>query len=134
MSPNKAGAAQPVYIQDRSDAAATLSVIQALHKQKSSLGRYFATTERFAGGRISEGPDWGVKVQNQRIKWQAGLIAASAVVSLAALAAAIDQEQTATAQSGNMSVGETTTSTTPPMGPPTAVARPIMKAQRPRGY
>jgi hypothetical protein len=62
------------------------------------------------------------------------VIAASGIVFLAALAEAIDQEQTATARSGKMSVGETTTSTTPPVGPPTAVARPIMKAQRPRGY
>ena len=50
----------------------------------------------------------GVKVQNQRIKWQAVVIAASGIVSLGALAAAIGQEQTVTAKSGNMSVGETT--------------------------
>ena len=76
----------------------------------------------------------GVKVQNQRIKWQAVVIAASGIVSLGALAAAIGQEQTVTAKSGNMSVGETTTSTTPPVVPATVVARPIMKAERPRGF
>ena len=76
----------------------------------------------------------GVKVQNQRIKWQAVVIAASGIFSLGALAAAIGQEQTVTAKSGNMSVGETTTSTTPPVVPATVVARPIMKAERPRGF
>jgi len=78
--------------------------------------------------------DQGVKMQNNRIKWQAVVIAASGVVPLGALAAAISQEQTAIAQSGDMIVGQTTTSTTPPLEPPTSVARPMMKAQRPNGF
>jgi hypothetical protein len=73
-------------------------------------------------------------MQNKRIKWQAVVIAASGIVSLGALASAIGQEQTATAKSGNMIVGQTITSTTPPLGPPTAIARPIVKAQRPNGF
>ena len=73
-------------------------------------------------------------MQNQRIKWQAIAIAASGIVTLGALAAAIGQEQTATAKSGNMNVGQTTTSTTPAMEPVTSIASPTMKAPRPKGF
>lgn len=133
MSPNKGGAAQPVYIQDRSDAAA-YSASSKRSRSKIQFGSVLCNNGTFRRGANKRRTDWGVKVQNQRIKWQAVVIVVSGIVSLGALAAAIDQEQTATARSGNMSVGETTTSTTPPVGPPTAVARPIMKAQRPSGY
>jgi hypothetical protein len=71
-------------------------------------------------------------VQNQRLKWQAVVIAASALVALGALAAAIDQEQTAAVGSGVMNIGGTTTSTTPPVVPP-PMASPTMKAPRPKG-
>ncbi|PXX01557.1 hypothetical protein C8E89_12843 [Mycolicibacterium moriokaense] len=43
-------------------------------------------------------------MENQRLKWQAVVIAASVLVVLGALATAIDQEQTAAAGSGNMNM------------------------------
>ena len=71
---------------------------------------------------------------NQRLKWQVIAIAASGIVTVGALAAAIGQEQTAVVESGNMNVGGTTTSTTPPVVPATAKASPTMKAPRPKGF
>jgi len=76
----------------------------------------------------------GGKMQNQRIKWQAIVIAASGIVTLGALAAVIDQEQTATVTAGPMNIGGTTTSTTPPAVPATVTASPTLKAQRPHGF
>ncbi len=71
---------------------------------------------------------------NHRLKWQAIAIAASGIVTVGALAAAIGQEQTATAASGIMNIGGTTTSTTPAPAPPVAIAGPTMKAPRPKGF
>jgi hypothetical protein len=48
---------------------------------KTCLGRHLVTKGRFAGGRRREGPDWRDQVQNQRLKWQAGVIAASGIVT-----------------------------------------------------
>ena len=72
-------------------------------------------------------------MQNRWLKWQAAAMAASGIVTLGALAAAIGQEPTANAISP-MSVGGTTTSTTPAPTPPTGLAAPGVKAQRPRGF
>jgi hypothetical protein len=68
------------------------------------------------------------------LKWQFAAIAASGIIILAALAAAIGQEHTTTAWSQIMSIGATTTSTTPAPTPQTNLARPAMKAQRPKGF
>jgi hypothetical protein len=73
-------------------------------------------------------------MQNQKLTWQAAAIAASGIVTLGALAAPLGQEHTATAKSGSMSIGETTTSTTPAPIPPTTLASPAMKAPRPKGF
>jgi len=72
-------------------------------------------------------------MQNRKLKWHAAAIAAIGVVTLGALAAAIGQEQTATA-TGNMSIGGTTTSTTAATTPATVSAAPTMKATKPHGF
>jgi hypothetical protein len=72
-------------------------------------------------------------MQNRWLKWQAAAIAASGIVTLGALAAATGQEPKAIAIAP-MFVGGTTTSTTPAPSPPTGLAAPTMKAQRPRGF
>lgn len=74
-----------------------------------------------------------MKLLNQRVKCQAVVIAASALVAVGALAAAIDQEQNAAVGSGIMDIGGTTTSSTPPVIPPIQ-ARPTITAPRPRGF
>jgi hypothetical protein len=66
-------------------------------------------------------------------KWQAAAIAASAIVTVGAIAAAIGQEHTTTAASG-MSIGQTMTSTTPPTTPPVTLASPMVKAPKPKGF
>ena len=73
-------------------------------------------------------------MHNQRIKWQAMVIAASGMVTLGAIAAAIGQGETVTVQSGGMNVGQTTTPTTPAIVPATSIASPTMKAPRPKGF
>jgi hypothetical protein len=99
------------------------------------LRRHLVTEGRFAGGaKLAKDRIGGVKMQIQRIKWQAIVIAASGIVTLGALAAAIGQEQTATAKSGSMNVGQTTTSTTPVVQPIISIAKPTMKAPRPKGF
>jgi hypothetical protein len=101
---------------------------------KSQSRSLLCNNRTFRRGAKKRRTELGVKVQNQRIKWQALVIAASGIVTLGALAAAIGQQQTATAVAGHMNIGGTTTSTTPPMTEPTAIAHPIMKAQRPKGF
>ena len=71
-------------------------------------------------------------MRNRQLKWQAAAIAASGIVTLGALAAAVTgQEQKATAV-GVMSIGQTTTSTTP--GAPITAAKPGLKATKPKGF
>ena len=69
------------------------------------------------------------------------LIAASAIVVMAVLAVALNEEQTgtgtgtvATEAGGGMSTGATVTTTTPPTALPIAVAQPTMKAAVPKGF
>jgi hypothetical protein len=72
-------------------------------------------------------------MQNRNLKWHAAAIAAIGFVTLGALAAAIGQEQTATA-TGTMSIGGTATSTTAATTPATMSAAPTMKATKPHGF
>jgi hypothetical protein len=72
--------------------------------------------------------------QHQIIKLQLAVIAASAVVSVAALLVALGQEQTATVMGGGMSTGQTSTQTTLPTTLTTSVVTPTMKAVRPKGF
>lgn len=61
------------------------------------------------------------------------VIAASGIVTLGALVAAIGQGHTATA-SATMSIGSTTTVLTPAATPQTTVAVPAVKAVKPKGF
>ena len=72
-------------------------------------------------------------MQNRKLKCHAAAIAAIGLVTLGALAAAIGQQQTATA-TGKMSIGGTTTSTTAASTPATMSAAPTMKATKPNGF
>jgi hypothetical protein len=88
---------------------------------------------------------------HQRVKLQLAVIAASAVVVMGAVAAAVlGQEGTSpvavgpmnvgqtttstTAPVGRMNVGHTTTSTTAPAAMATSFAAPTMTAARPNGF
>jgi hypothetical protein len=77
-----------------------------------------------------------VKVESNRhpsVKMPTLVIAASAVVSVGALAAAaVGHEQTVAG--GGMSIGATTTTTVAPTTIPIAVAHPVLKASLPKGY
>ncbi len=72
-------------------------------------------------------------MESQTLKWRVAAIAASVIVALGALAAAIGQEQTTTA-TGTMSFGGTTTSSTPAVTPQVTLAVPTMKATKPKGF
>jgi hypothetical protein len=80
----------------------------------------------------------GIEVEpnpHQRVKWQFAVIAASTIVSMGAVAAAVlGQEETAPVAGGQMNIGQTTTSTTAPAAIATSFARPTMKAARPNGF
>ncbi|HEX2283303.1 MAG TPA: hypothetical protein VHI10_00530 [Mycobacterium sp.] len=69
-----------------------------------------------------------------KIKLLAATIGASAVVAMGALGIAFGQEQSggdAVAKSTSMSVGSTSTQTTPPAAPATGVAAPTIKGPAP---
>ena len=72
--------------------------------------------------------------QHRRVKWQLAVIAASAIVSVAALLMALGQEREATVMGGGMSIGQTSTETTPPTTLTTLVVSPTMKAVQPKGF
>jgi hypothetical protein len=72
--------------------------------------------------------------QHCRVKLRLAVIAASAIVSVAALLTALGQERTATMMGGGMSVGQTSTQTTPPTMLTSSVVSPTMKAVRPKGF
>jgi hypothetical protein len=79
--------------------------------------------------------------QQKIVKLLSALIAASAIVVMAVLAVALNEEQTgtgtgtvATEAGGGMSTGVTLTTTTPPAALPIPVAKPTMKAAVPKGF
>ena len=81
--------------------------------------------------------------QQKTVKLLSALIGASAIVVMAVLAVALNEEQTgtgtgtgtvATEAVGGMSTGATVTTTTPPTVVPIAVAQPTMKAVVPKGF
>jgi ribosomal protein S8E len=92
----------------------------------------------FAGERISEAKMEGIEVESnpqQRVKLQRAVMAASAIVVMGAVAAAVlGQEETAPAAAGQMTIGQTATSTTAPAAMATSFASPTMKAARPNGF
>ena len=65
------------------------------------------------------------------IKLFAAVIGGSAVVTLAALGVSIGQGSDAVAKSPSMSVGPTTTQTTPSSAPATGMAKPTIKGPAP---
>ena len=72
---------------------------------------------------------------HQRVRLQLAVLAASAIVVVGAVAAAVlGQEETAPVAGGQMNIGQTTTSTTAPVAIATSFARPTMKAARPNGF
>jgi hypothetical protein len=81
--------------------------------------------------------------QQKTVKLLSALIGASAIVVMAVLAVALNEEQTgtgtgtgtvATEAVGGMSTGATVTTTTPPTAIPIPVAQPTMKADVPKGF
>jgi hypothetical protein len=77
--------------------------------------------------------------QQKIVKLVSALIAVSAIVVMAILSVASNEEQTgtgtvATEAGGGMSTGETVTTTTPPNALPIPVAKPTMKAAIPKGF
>lgn len=67
------------------------------------------------------------------VKMPTLVIAASAVISVGAVAtSAVGQDQTVAG--GGMSIGVTTTTTVAPTTIPIAVAQPVLKASLPKGY
>jgi len=79
--------------------------------------------------------------QQKTVKLLSALIGASAIVVMAVLAVALNEEQTgigtgtvATEAVGGMSTGATVTTTTPPTVVPISVAQPTMKAVVPKGF
>jgi methylthioribose-1-phosphate isomerase len=77
--------------------------------------------------------------QKKIIKLLSALIGASAIVVMAVLAVALNEEQTVTGTVsteavGGMSTGATVTTTTPPTAAPVPVAQPTMKAVVPKGF
>ena len=77
--------------------------------------------------------------QKKIVKLLSALIGASAIVVMAVLAVALNEEQTgtgtvATEAVGDMSTGATVTTTTPPTVVPISVAQPTMKAVVPKGF
>jgi hypothetical protein len=75
----------------------------------------------------------GMSKTRTNIKLFAAVIGGSAVVTLAALGIAIGQESggDAVAKSSSMSVGGTTTQTTPSSAPAVGVAKPTLKGPAP---
>ena len=74
-------------------------------------------------------------IKHQRVKLLIAGAIASAFVAIGAVAAvAVGQQQTATVAVSRMNMGGTATMTTPPSVPPTANAKPGMKATRPNGF
>jgi ABC-type transporter Mla subunit MlaD len=79
--------------------------------------------------------------QQKIVKLLSALIAVSAIVVMAVLAVALDEEQTgsgtgtvATEAAGGMSTGATVTTTTPPTALPVPEAQPTLKADVPKGF
>ena len=77
--------------------------------------------------------------QQKTVKLLSALIGASAIVVMAVLAVALNEQQTgtgtvATEAVGGMSTGATVTTTTPPTAAPVPVAQPTMKAVVPKGF
>jgi hypothetical protein len=79
------------------------------------------------------------QVRQGRVKVFAAIIGGSAVVAMGALSVALHEEQASGAsggaatgatfiQGGDMTLGETATTTTPPAAPETSVAVPPVKA------
>jgi hypothetical protein len=73
-------------------------------------------------------------MENQTLKWRAGAIGVSAIMTFVALIAMISQELTATVMTATMSIGGTTTMSAPAPTPQTTVAVPTMKATKPKGF
>jgi hypothetical protein len=72
--------------------------------------------------------------QHKRVKLQSAVIAASAIVVMAVLAAALDQERTGTVTgSSAMTVGQTVTQSKAPTTT-TPIFSPVMKAKPPKGF
>ena len=80
----------------------------------------------------------GIEVESnpqQLVKLQLAVIAASAIVVMGAVVVAVlGQEQTAPAAAGQMTLGQTATTTTAPAAMATSFASPTMKATRPNGF
>lgn len=80
--------------------------------------------------------------QQEIVKLLSALIAASAIVVMAVLAVALNEEPTATGTgtgtvaivAGGMSTGATVNTTTPPTALPNPFAKPTMKASVPKGF
>ena len=72
---------------------------------------------------------------HQRVKLQLAVIAVSAIVVMGAVAAAaLGREETTPVAGGQMTTGQTATSTTAPAAMATSFASPTMKAARPNGF
>jgi hypothetical protein len=71
--------------------------------------------------------------QQKSVKLLSAVIAASAIVVMAVLAAALDQERTGTATGSVMTIGETVTHSKAPTTT-TPIFSPVMKAKPPKGF
>jgi hypothetical protein len=76
-------------------------------------------------------------IRHQRVKLLIAGAIASGLVAIGSVAAvAVGQQQTGTISGGQMTIGGTATTTTPPAGPATDGAKvgPVKKAPRPKGF
>jgi hypothetical protein len=71
--------------------------------------------------------------QQKSVKLLSAVIAASAIVVMAVLAAALDQERTGTVTGSVMTIGQTVTNAKAPTTTTTIFA-PVMKAKPPKGF
>jgi len=75
--------------------------------------------------------------QQKRVKLLSAVIGASAVVAVGAVVVAVANERAGTGtvvSDPSMTLGPTTTTTTPPAGPVTSVAVPTNTATPPKGF
>jgi hypothetical protein len=73
--------------------------------------------------------------RHKHAKLLAAAALAGAIAAIGVMAAvAVGQQQAGTPMGSQMSVGETATTTTPPLTAPTPKAVPVMTATRPKGF
>ena len=74
-------------------------------------------------------------IGHQRVKLLIAGAAASLLAAIGGVAVVAGGQQPAQTITGSrMNVGDTATTTTAPPAPKTSIARPAMKAERPRGF